>query len=201
METRRLNPVAVTPLGLFHHELIRQRAVFLEAEHRDDQNRLGRLSRNRLYFRARRRRVTSITVRLANFYRSGRKQIELTNLFREAVQSIRGDGTAGVILPILESAFKTHKALVCGVADGGVPSLLVEEHRKATQRLQEFLPVAGHVADESEVKKRKPTATTVAIIRAIQSGKCNDDVVAATGCSVDVVRGVRSKLKAGKYEI
>jgi len=200
---RRLDRVPVSSLSLFHRELCRQRTFLIDAECRDDRNRLDPKfqARHRFKFRKKKQRVISVAVRLANRYRSGTKQTELTNLFRSAVQFTRGDGTAGVILPILKSVFETHKALVCGVADGGVPSLLVEEHRKATQRLQEFLPVAGHVADESGMKKRKPTAATVAIIREIQSGKDNNSVVAATDCSADVVRGVRSKFNAGKYEI
>jgi len=143
METRRLDPAAVTPLGLFHCELCRQRTLLLEAEHRDDRNRSDRPERYRFRFRAKEQRVTSIVVRLANLYRSGRKQIDLTNLFREAVQSIRGDGSAGVILPRLEDAFELHKDFVCAVADGAVPSLSYAEQRRATLRLQEYLPVAN----------------------------------------------------------
>jgi len=148
---RRLDRVPVSSLSLFHHELCRQRTFLIKAEFRDDQNRSDPefQARHRFKFCKKKQRVISVAVRLANRYRSGTKQMEVTNLFRNAVQFTRGDGTAGVILPILKSAFETHKALVCGVADGGVPSLLVEKHRKATQRLQEFLPVAGHVADES----------------------------------------------------
>lgn len=55
--------------------------------------------------------------------------------------------------------------------------------------------------DDSRKKKIQPKGKTVDIIRAIQAGKENDEVVADTGSSIGNVRTVRRRLNQGKYEI
>jgi len=121
------------------------------------------------------------------------------------------DGTAREATSLLYAAMKAHGELLesaRGIAQDDDKEqefdASVWELNEAVSSLLPFAKPAGDtVVDdlESEMKKRKPTAATVAIIRAIQGGKDNDSVVTQTGCSADVVRGVRSKLKAGKYEI
>ena len=63
----------------------------------------------------------------------------------------------------------------------------------------------GKIRGELAVKKIKPTANTLAIIRAIQSGKDNEEVIKSLGIeaakSVGNVDTIRCRYNAGTYEI
>jgi len=87
------------------------------------------------------------------------------------------------------------------LARGSFP---IQEWRTTESELEsamKSLEALGSNSLESPPPKIKPTGQTVGIIREIESGKTNNEVVAKNGCSADVARKVRANLKADRYEI
>lgn len=135
--------------------------------------------------------------------------------YRAALDESRKDQTAAVVFPLLNEAMKAHELLLAEAREISeweslpVPARFTESaerHYRAVAGLLSVVPgpPAQKIADDGSSaasRKIKPTGKTVSIIRAIELGMDNGDVVDTTGCSVAVARKVRSKLKAHAYEI